>query len=202
MRGGKKTHVVVETASLIWNNEACIWGQKLVSQSPWISRLSWNVLVFKGILQENNNPNRSAQIFFLTHAFPRSCLWFALFFKHWLTTCTVLFELTDHLVLTEPPDAQWNHCNWTKLLLFNTKSSDQRQQNLSPLQMRETLSLKWQKKTTNLTKTPKTSAWACSSEAACGKLIVWQLWYLSVTNSSSFLMEECFVVLTVISQDL
>lgn len=146
MRGGKKTHVVVETASLIWNNEACIWGQKLVSQSPWISRLSWNVLVFKGILQENNNPNRSAQIFFLTHAFPRSCLWFALFFKHWLTTCTVLFELTDRLVLTEPPDAQWNHCNWTKLLLFNTKSSDQRQQNLSSLQMRETLSLKWQKK--------------------------------------------------------
>lgn len=155
MRGGKKTHVVVETASLIWNNEACIWGQKLVSQSPWISRLSWNVLVFKGILQENNNPNRSAQIFFLTHAFPRSCLWFALFFKRWLMTCTVLFELTDHLVLTEPPDAQWNHCNWTKLLLFNTKSSDQRQQNLSPLQMRETLSLKWQKKKQTSQKHPK-----------------------------------------------
>lgn len=62
--------------------------------------------------------------------------------------------------------------------------------------------LKMAKKKTNLTKTSKTSAWACSSEAACGKLIVWQLWYLSVTNSSSFLMEECFVVLTVISQDL
>lgn len=70
----KETRVVIETANLIWSNEASIREQKLVSQSPGILRLSQDVLVFKGILQENNNPNCSVQIFFPTHAFPRSCL--------------------------------------------------------------------------------------------------------------------------------
>lgn len=62
----EKPHVVVQTANLTWNDEASIWGQKSVDQGPWVFRLFWDVLlVFKGILQENDNPKWSVQIFFL-----------------------------------------------------------------------------------------------------------------------------------------
>lgn len=66
--------IVVGTASLRWNKEASIGGQKLVDWSLWVFRLTWDVLLFNGVPQDNNNPSCCIQSFFPTRAFPRGCL--------------------------------------------------------------------------------------------------------------------------------
>lgn len=92
-------HVVVETANLTWKDEASVWGQKSVGRGPWIFRLFRDVLVFKGIFQESNNPKWSVQIFFPHQCISKELSLICLIFLYWLATCTVLFGLTDDFVI-------------------------------------------------------------------------------------------------------